>query len=224
MVVDSTLTPPPTPNLGRPIRFEFDEPAVASSSTQPEQQLENDPYMNPNVIEPGKFRVPMLIDKEVRELVQQRIVQLEREVNQLRLISDTVKKLHNQDQIDGMTGAKGRVNWTDKTKAETMETRYILGEAGFDHLRSRYPGTYPCKSTLNNELRNNVKVNYGIIEDSFKLAEIKARSLAANQKYAALVMDEIAIKECIEYDQANKCMLGTITVPKSEDATIDDGE
>ena len=116
------------------------------------------------------------------------------------------------------------MNWIGKTKAETMETRYILGETAFDHLRSRYPGTYPGKSCLNNELRKNVKVNYGIIEDSFKLAEIKARSLAANQKYAALCMDEIALKECIEYDQANKCMLGTITVPKSDDATVDDGE
>ena len=166
----------------------------------------------------------MLIDKEVRDFVQKRIVQLERENNQLRLISDTVHKLHNQDQIDLMTGTKKRVNWTDKTKGETLETRYILGETGFQHVRSRYPGMYPGKSCLNNELRKNVKVEYGIIEDSFKLAEIKARSLAANQKYAALVMDEIALKECIDYDQANKCMLGTITVPRADDATIDDGE
>ena len=42
-----------------------------------------------------KFRVPTLIDKEVRELIQKRIIQLEQEVNQLRMISD---KLHNQDK------------------------------------------------------------------------------------------------------------------------------
>ena len=45
-----------------------------------------------------KFRVPTLIDKEVRELIQKRIIQLEQENIQLRLISDTIHKLRNQDK------------------------------------------------------------------------------------------------------------------------------
>ena len=63
-----------------------------------------------HIIGPGefgcrKFRVPTLIDKdtgeiksekEVRELIQKRIIQLEQEINQLKLISD--HKLHNQDK------------------------------------------------------------------------------------------------------------------------------
>ena len=65
-----------------------------------------------NIIGPGefgcrKFRVTILIDKdteeiksekEVRELIQKRIIQLEQEIKQLRLISDTNHKLHNQDK------------------------------------------------------------------------------------------------------------------------------
>ena len=68
------------------------------------------PSPTPNIIGPGKFgcrkfRLPTLIDKdtgeiksekEVRELIQKRIIQLEQEIIQLKLISD--HKLHNQDK------------------------------------------------------------------------------------------------------------------------------
>ena len=83
------------------------------------------PSPTPNIIGPGKFgcrkfRLPTFIDKgteeiksekEVRELIQKRIIQLEQEVRELiqkpiiqleqknnqQLISDTIHKLHNQD-------------------------------------------------------------------------------------------------------------------------------
>ena len=182
------------------------------------------PPPTPDKPEPEKFEVPTVIDKEIRELIKKHVEKLEKEISDLRLITDVVQKRFNKDQIDGMTGAKQRVNWSDKTKAETIETRYILGETAFDHLRAKHPGTYPGKTCLNETLRKNVKVEFGIIEDSFKLLEIKARSLHAKQKFASLVMDEIALKEMIEYDRANKCLVGTITMPSGDDATIDDGE
>ena len=208
--------------MAQPTRFEFDLPTVASSSAhlEPDQ-----PTMTPPPTpKPAKFEVPTVIDNEVRELVKKHVEKLEREISDLRVITDAVQKRFNQDQIDGMTGKKKRINWTDKTKAETIETRYILGETAFDHLRAKNPGAYPGKTCLNETLRKNVKVEFGIIEDSFKLVEIKARSLHAKQKFAALVMDEIALKEMIEYDRANKCLVGTITMPSGDDATIDDGE
>ena len=49
-------------------------------------------------------------EKEVRELIQKRIIQLEQEIIQLRFFSDAIHKLHNQDKafpkegfIRGMT-------------------------------------------------------------------------------------------------------------------------
>ena len=44
----------------------------------------------PNVPEPAKFEVPLLIDKKVRELIQKRIDTLERENNQLRVLHSTI--------------------------------------------------------------------------------------------------------------------------------------
>lgn len=82
------------------------------------------PSPTPNIIGPGKFgcrkfRLPTFIDKgteeiksekEVRELIQKRIIQLEQEIIQLRFFSDAIHKLHNQDKafpkegfIRGMT-------------------------------------------------------------------------------------------------------------------------
>ena len=40
----------------------------------------------PNLPESAKFEVPVIIDKEVRELIQKRIDQLELENNQLRVL------------------------------------------------------------------------------------------------------------------------------------------
>ena len=44
----------------------------------------------PNLPKPAKFEVPVLIDKEVRELIQKRIDELEREINQLRVLHSTI--------------------------------------------------------------------------------------------------------------------------------------
>ena len=44
----------------------------------------------PNLPKPAKFEAPVLIDKEVRELIQKRIDELEREINQLRVLHSTI--------------------------------------------------------------------------------------------------------------------------------------
>ena len=81
---------------------------------------------------------------------------------------------------------------------------------------------FPSKSCLNKDLRN-LQVPTGIIEDSFKLIGMRVKHLHSKQKIAALVMDEIALKELIEYDPSMKTLTGTITIPSGSDATVDDG-
>ena len=88
------------------------------------------PPPTPKLPKPASFEVPTVIDNEIRELVKKHVEKLEREISDLRVITDAVQKRFNQDQIDGMTGAKKRINWTDKTYAETIETRYILSYYG----------------------------------------------------------------------------------------------
>ena len=121
-----------------------------------------------------------------------------------------------------MTGEKGSINWSDKTLTESMETCYVWGITGHEHMQSKFSRVFSNKPTINRHLHK-LKVEPGIVEDSFKLMEIKAKSLHAKQKFASLVMDEIAIKELIEYDPSNKCLSGFITVPQGADKTVDDG-
>ena len=44
----------------------------------------------PNLPQSPKFEVPVQIDKEVRKLIQKRIDELEREINQLRVFHSTI--------------------------------------------------------------------------------------------------------------------------------------
>ena len=117
--VELDLTPPPTPvNISKPTRFAFSEPPTASL---PQQQPES----------------------STRDLIKgfnERILQLEREINELRDVIDCFKSIFNEDQIDILVGKKKRVNWSDKTKTESMETRYVCGHTGYDHIREKFPG------------------------------------------------------------------------------------
>ena len=201
MVDIADLTPPPTPRFTPekvgPSRFEYEPP----SSESPEEPASKD---------------------HLYESMRKRIEELEHENHKLAQVSDCFKKLFNPDSVDKLTGDKKRVNWSDKTITESVHTRFVCGATGYEHVRDKFPGAFPAISTMNDRLRE-MKVEPGIIEDSFKLIEIKARGLHAKQKYATLIMDEISLTELIEYDPSNKCLSGTITVPQASDKTTDYG-
>ena len=202
------MTPPPTPlpptpsvNVG-PIRFEFEDPPSISSQEE---------------------TVPPLKD-HIIEALKKRIFELENESRDLKLYTDTFKKLFRPDSILKATGQRKRVNWSNKTMEESLHDKVVLGSTGYDHLQSKFPGMYPCKTTQNKTLRENMNVPFGIIEDSFKLLEITAKKKHSKQRYISLIMDEMAIKELVEYDPSLKCLTGAITMPLGDDATIDDGK
>lgn len=108
------MTPPSTP-VAKPIRFEFEPP------TLPEQP-------------------PVSNKDHVYDSLKERILQLERENSELRDVVDCFKTVFNQDQTDILVGNKQRVNWSDKTKTEAMETRYVCGSTGYEHIRDKFPG------------------------------------------------------------------------------------
>ena len=202
------MTPPPTPmpptpsvKVG-PTRFEFED--LPPSSIQEES-------------------VPPLKD-HIIEALKKRIFELENESRDLKLYADTFKKLFRPDSILKATGQRKKVNWSNETMEQSLHDKVVLGSTGYDHLQSKFPGMYPSKTTQNKTLRENMNVPFGIIEDSFKLLEITAKKKHAKQKYISLIMDEMAIKELVEYDPSLKCLTGAITMPLGDDATIDDGK
>ena len=198
-------TPLPTPTVkDGPTRFEFENVPSTSNSSQ-------------------ESAVPGPKD-HIIEMLKKRIAELEQKERDQSLYVQTLKKCFHQDSIDKGTGLKQRVNWSNETIEESLEDRHMFGSTGYEHFRGKFPGMYPSRTCQNQNLKKNMKVPFGIIEDSFKLLELTAKKKSSKQKYITLIMDEIAIKECVEYDPSLKCLTGAITMPLGSDATIDDGK
>ena len=198
-------TPLPTPTVKVcPTRFDFENVPSTSTSSQ-------------------ESAVPGPKD-HIIEMLKKRIAELEQKERDQSLYVQTLKKCFHQDSIDKGTGIKQRVNWSNETIEESLEDRHMFGSTGYEHFRGKFPGMFPSRTCQNQNLKKNMKVPFGIIEDSFKLLELTAKKKHSKQKYITLIMDEIAIKECVEYDPSLKCLTGAITMPLGSDATIDDGK
>ena len=198
-------TPLPTPTVkDGPTRFEFENVPSTSNSSQ-------------------ESAVPGPKD-HIIEMLKKRIAELEQKERDQSLYVQTLKKCFHQDSIDKGTGIKQRVNWSNETIEESIEDRHMFGSTGYEHFRGKFPGMFPSRTCQNQNLKKNMKVPFGIIEDSFKLLELTAKKKHSKQKFITLIMDEIAIKECVEYDPSLKCLTGAITMPLGSDATIDDGK
>ena len=58
------------------------------------------------------------------------------------------KRLFNPDQVKKLTGSIQKGTWSDKTLTEAIQTRFLLRETGYEHLREKFPGAYPATRTL----------------------------------------------------------------------------
>ena len=162
--------------------------------------------------------VPMVDDSvqdHTLEKLLAEIASLKSEVNCLSAQLKGVKSFLNPDQLKFLEGSVGRITWSDKTKEESIRISYVCGHTGYEMLRSLgYP--FPCLTSLRTAMKN-VKVAPGILNDSFALLGMKAEKMYEQEKDAMLLLDEMAIQPKIESDETNKCLTGTITMPRPED-------
>ena len=146
---------------------------------------------------------------------------LEDEVQRLQKLLDGYNKVFLPEQLELMSGLKKRVNYSDKAYEQAIETRFLCGQTGYQHLRKKLHLPFPSITAINEKLRN-VQLKPGLNEACYKLLELKTRRMTEDQKEAALVIDQMAIQQKVEWDPSNKKLSGHITIPRNEDQVPDD--
>ena len=157
--------------------------------------------------------------KALREKLRQKDLQL-RKAN--KRITSLTKKLDNlttklycvfnQDQLDMMAKKyvkKGK--WTQETVQKSLQFKFMCGRKGYKFmLKQGFP--LPSIRTLQRRIEN-IKFKPGILNDVFNLMESKVKSMREDEKLCALLLDEMSVKESVEYDSANDQFIGDVSLP-----------
>ena len=123
-----------------------------------------------------------------------------------------VRKFLTPEQLDLASGVRKRVVWSDAAVMIAVDIRYNCGVTGYEKLRAlKWP--LPCISVLNKRLQD-IKMKPGILNESFKLLEHKAKSLEPNDCEAILLMDEIGLQARLDWDVSTKSVIGRATVDR----------
>ena len=106
------------------------------------------------------------------------------------------------------TRNKGVV-WSLKTIRQAFQMRYICGAQGYEFVRSlHYP--LPSYRTLCDRIQQ-APFRPGIQSDMIGWMECKLHSTAAQERDCVLMMDEMAVRKCLEYDKGLQSLVGNIT-------------
>ena len=146
---------------------------------------------------------------------------LEEDNKRLLQLLDGYKHLFFPEQLELISGIKKRVNYSDEAYEQAIETRFLCGTTGYEHLRKKCHLPFPSSTAINDKLKA-VKLKPGLNDACYKLLEMKSRKMTEEQKEAILVIDQMAIQQKVEWDSSNKKMSGHITMPRSEDHIPDD--
>ena len=150
-----------------------------------------------------------------------KVKRLEEDLEAANKTIDAIKRLFNPEQIELLLGLKKHVVYSDKTITQDIETYYLCGTSGYEHLLKRgFP--FASISTLNRHMKNLTICPGKLNESAYKLAELKARNMDENQKEVSLIIDQMSIQQRIEWDQSNKRLSGHITFPRKCDEVPED--
>lgn len=123
-----------------------------------------------------------------------------------------LKKVFNEDQITalGKNSTRG-MEWSNETIELGLKLKFSCGSTGYGLLiKNNLP--LPSISTLNRRLEN-LKFDTGILHEVMEFLSKKVMNMVENEKDCCLLLDEMKISECREFDQANNKFFGNITYP-----------
>ena len=213
------LTVPPGVPLPPGVPVPTDDPVPSGVPVPPGVPLDIVDPVPKNTKSDSKKSEP--IDLNDNDALRKRIAELEKELKEAKEEIEIFHKLFNQDQIDRARGVM--VNWSDKTLAGAIQTKFLLRETGYQHLQEIFPKMWPHTRTLNKHLAD-YRCGPGPQEDAFELLKMKAPNFSEKGRYCVLKFDEIHIKDIVEYDPTNRCLSGFITMPMHSDKTIYEGK
>ena len=148
--------------------------------------------------------------------MKQRVRSLQRQVK------DRDKKINNltanltflqPDQIRALQSLPGSRNkgvaWSIDTIKTAFQLRYSCGIKGYELLRKLgYP--LPSYSTLCQKV-DHAKFVPGIQHDVIEWFNVKSSTMKIQEKDCTLMIDEMQIKKCVEYDRGLKRYLGYVS-------------
>ncbi len=135
-------------------------------------------------------------------------------------LSVLLNKTFNSDQLKALDPNTKKVHaWSEGTLKKSIAKLLMCGPTGYEHCRSEGE-PLPCIRTLHSHL---AKINFepGLLEDMFVLLSQEVARMAEVDKYCCLMIDEMAIQSCIEYDQTTQSLIGHPTMLASSAAASD---
>ncbi|XP_031335055.1 uncharacterized protein LOC116164931 [Photinus pyralis] len=131
--------------------------------------------------------------------------------SQVKQFEEQLKVIFNADQIHMLKYKNHRgYQWSDETVQRALKLYMACGAKGYQELcKQQYP--LPSIRTLQHRIQN-FKVQAGVLEDIFVLLKLKVNAFENQEKYASLLLDEIAIKPGLQYDNSTKEVVGRPTM------------
>ncbi len=105
---------------------------------------------------------------------------------------------------------RGR-KWSDETLQNALKLRFSCGATGYDDLlKAGFP--LPAISTLQQRTEH-IKFESGILTEVFEMMAQKVKTMDEREVWCALTMDEMSLKESVDYDLKSDSFIGDVTLP-----------
>lgn len=101
------------------------------------------------------------------------------------------------------------MTWSVQTIRQAFQIRYICGAQGYEFIRSlHYP--LPSYRTLCDRIQQ-APFRPGIQADIIEWLQYKLQSSAVQERDCVLMLDEMSVKKCLEYDKGLRSFVGCVT-------------
>jgi hypothetical protein len=102
------------------------------------------------------------------------------------------------------------VVWSLETVRQAFQIRYICGVQGYEFIRNiGYP--LPSYRTLCDRVQHSSFLP-GIQNDVLQWLQCKLQPMALQEKDCVLMLDEMAVRRCFEYDKGIRCFVGQVSM------------
>jgi hypothetical protein len=150
------------------------------------------------------------------ENLQRQVYKLRKKNTQLcienKRLQETYTSMFNPDQIEKIM--KGRVSsWTKETMEEAVNLKYAAGTSGYDILSQKFP--LPSATSLGRRVQK-IPLAPGI--NTFIIDKMREKGIKMNKihKICNLSLDEMELKEALEYDKGQQSIIGYCTMGDTE--------
>ncbi|KYN23158.1 hypothetical protein ALC57_04432, partial [Trachymyrmex cornetzi] len=148
--------------------------------------------------------------KTTKRLCNQLKAKLRRRQVQLRKRQANFDKVFNIDQRQCIARSSYRgILWSARTVNKALKLYVACGQKGYEEIR-RQNLPYPNIRTLQ-ECIQYLKFKPDVLEDVFTILKIKVKTFKPEEKHAVLLIDEMAIKPGLQYDNSTTSIIGRPT-------------